>query len=225
MKKILFSTLTLLILTLSLTSCDKYLDKMGKDPYAVYDAPAQEYVHPIMFKTTYNSINIFRTNTSLLMQYAVSRNVEATAKVVSNYNITEALVDDTWNAYYILYGNAVKMYDQALKDKNSPREEIRNMSEGMQGVALILKAMLITQITDTYGDVPFRDAGILALSASNDQYTTAYDLQKDIYIEVIGMLEDANTLLKLLKKTFVKGLSTNIYSPEKIALAYSCNKP
>ena len=38
---------------------------MSKNPYALYDAPAEEYVHPIVFKTQYNLINVFRTNTIL----------------------------------------------------------------------------------------------------------------------------------------------------------------
>ena len=182
MKKILISTLAALVLTLA--SCDRF-DKMSENPYALKTAPAQEYVHPIMFKTQYSAVTLFRNNTCLLMQYGVSRNFEASSKVVSNYNIPEGILDDAWTTYYIQYGNAMQMYEQAVKEK----------SKGLQAVALILRSMLMMGITDTYGDVPFFEAGRLNLSDGIGQYTTAYDSQKDIYREILAMLDDANTLL------------------------------
>ena len=175
MKKILISTLAALALTLA--SCDRF-DKMSENPYALKTAPAQEYVHPIMFKTQYSAITLFRNNTCLLMQYGVSRNFEASSKVVSNYNIPEGILDDAWTTYYIQYGNAMQMYEQAVKEK----------AKGLQGVALILRSMLMMQITDTYGDVPFFDAGRLNLSEGIGKYTTVYDSQKTIYKEILTML-------------------------------------
>ena len=172
-----------------------HFDDISKDPYAIYDAPAQEYVHPIVFNTEKNALSIFRGTTCLLMQYGVNHNYESSAKVVSNYNISEGVIDDTWTSYYIQYGNASKMYDQAVKDMSSPVKTVKDNARSLQAVALILKALLITQISDTYGDVPFKDAGQLVLSSGASKYTTAYDSQKDIYYGVIAMLEDANAIL------------------------------
>ena len=181
MKKISISILAALFMTAVISSCSRF-DDLAKDPYAIYDAPAQEYVHPIVFNTEKNALTIFRGTTCLIMQYGVNHNYEATAKVVSNYNISEGVVDDTWTSYYLQYGNAVKMYDRAVKEG----------SEGMQGVALVLRAFLISQISDTYGNVPCRDAGQLIRIEGTGKYTTRYDNQKDIYYDVVAMLEDAN---------------------------------
>ena len=145
MKKIFILAATAIALS---TACSKF-DEMSKNPYALYDAPAEEFVHPIMFKTQYNLISVFRSTTALLMQYAVSTNSEVSSRVIDNYNIPEATTDDIWSALYIQWGNAVVMYEQAVKENNEP----------MQAVALILKAFLITQITDTYGDLPFSEPG------------------------------------------------------------------
>jgi len=181
MKKIFILAATAIALS---TACSKF-DEMSKNPYALYDAPAEEFVHPIMFKTQYNLISVFRSTTALLMQYAVSTNSEVSSRVIDNYNIPEATTDDIWSALYIQWGNAVVMYEQAVKENNEP----------MQAVALILKAFLITQITDTYGDVPFSEAGQLSLTDELGSYYTAYDSQKDIYRAVVCMLEDANEIL------------------------------
>ena len=122
----------------ALAACGKF-DDMGKNPYALYEAPAESFVHPIMFKTQYNLISVFRSNTVLLMQYGVSTNSEVSSRVVDNYNIPEGTTDDIWSGLYPQWGNAVKMYDNAVKENNAV----------MQGVALILKAFCMMQVTDT----------------------------------------------------------------------------
>ena len=61
------------ILVCALAGCSKF-DEMSKNPYALYEAPAESFVHPIMFKTQYNLISIFRGTTVFLSQYAVSTN-------------------------------------------------------------------------------------------------------------------------------------------------------
>jgi len=190
MKKYLITlTLIPLLLALSTTSCEKF-DDMSKNPYALYDAPSESFVHPIMFKAQYNLISVFRSTTALLMQYGVSTNSEVSSRVIDNYNIPEATTDDIWSAFYVQWGNAMSMYQKAVEEQNEP----------MQAVALILKAFLITHITDTYGDVPYSEAGQLPLEDAISKYTTEYDSQKDIYKGVIIMLEEANELLSLTEK-------------------------
>ena len=199
MKKIIIAISAVILAA----SCAKF-DEMSKNPYTLYDAPAEEYVHPIMFKTQYNLINVFRTNTILLMQYAVSTNAENSSRVIDNYNIPEALTDDVWLALYLQLGNAAAMYDKAVKDQDGP----------MQAVALILQSFLITQITDTYGDVPFSEACVLAVSEPNGNYTMKYDTQKDIYRSVILKLEKANELLGALEAANNSGSSIRLnFSP------------
>jgi len=186
MKKYFISLIILMaVMAVSLvTSCSKF-DEMSQNPYALYEAPAEEFVHPIMFKTQYNLMSVFRSTTALLMQYGVSTNSEVSSRVIDNYNIPEGTTDDIWSALYIQYGDAVAMYSKAVKDNDA----------AMQGVALILKSFLITQISDTYGEVPFTQAGLLSLQEDINSYSTSYDTQKDIYRAVICMLEDANELL------------------------------
>ena len=168
---------------LAAVSCAKF-DEMSKNPYALYDAPSEEYIHPIMFKTQYNLISVFRSNTVLLMQYGVSTNSEVSSRVIDNYNIPEGNTDDVWADLYLQLGNASAMYDKALKEEDRP----------MQAIAMILKSFLITQISDTYGDVPFSESCGLAVGSA-DKYYTAYDTQKDIYRNVVIMLEEANEIL------------------------------
>lgn len=183
MKKYL-NYLIILITVSSVLGCAKF-DDMSKNPYALYDTPSEGFVHPIVFKTEYNLMSVFRSTTALLMQYAVSVNSEVSSRVIDNYNIPEGVTDDIWSTLYIQYGDAEAMYKKALQENN----------DAMQGVALILKAFLISQITDTYGEVPFTEAGQLSLQDNVNSYSTKYDTQKEIYRGVICMLENANELI------------------------------
>ena len=197
MKK--YIVIILALLTLG-TACSKFGD-MSKNPYALYEAPSESFVHPIMFKSQYNLLSVFRTLTAPLMQYGVSVNSEVSSRVVDNYNIPEATTDDIWSAFYLQWGNAVVMHNTAIKENNKP----------MQGVALIIKAFLMTHITDTYGEVPFKEAGQLAGSSQLGVYSTAYDTQKDIYREIVCMLEDANEFLAETETSHFSAVCDKIY--------------
>ncbi len=199
-KYIIYSVATILALLTFGTGCGKF-DDMSKNPYALYDAPAESFVHPIMFKSQYNLINTFRTLTAPLMQYGVSTTSEVSSRVIDNYNIPEATTDDIWSAFYLQWGNAMTMHQAAIDEDDKP----------MQGVALIIKAFLISHIADTYGDVPFADAGKFALSSQMGTYATAYDTQKDVYRGIICMLEDANELLAVTESSHFSAVCDKIY--------------
>lgn len=185
MKKTMkFNAILALVLASAAVSCSHF-DEMSKNPYALESAPAESYVHPIMFKTQYNLISVFRGTTVFLSQYAVMTNSEVSSRVIGNYNIPEGTSDDTWTGLYLQYGNAMAMYEQAVKENN----------DKIKAVALILRSFLIMQLTDTYGDVPFKEAGLLSLREGDGNYTTRYDSQKEIYKSVVCMLETANSLL------------------------------
>ena len=204
MKKFIIISSVILMTLLSFgTACSKFED-MGKNPYALYDAPSESFVHPIMFKTQYNLISVFRTTTALLMQYGVSTNSEVSSRVIDNYNIPEATTDDIWSALYLQWGNATRMHQKAIEEGD----------QAMQAVALIIKSFLITHITDTYGDVPFYEAGQLVLTDEQGVYSTSYDTQKDIYREVICMLEDANEMLAANERLHFSAVCDKVYNGE-----------
>lgn len=162
-------------------SCGTF-DELSKNPYALYQAPAESFVQPILFKYGSTSASIFRNTIAPMMQYTVSTNTEQTSKIVGNYNIPESVDDDTWVGLYTQYGNAVYMEKQAEKEDNP----------AMLGVALILKSLIISTIADTYGNVPYFEAGQITLQQPPYTYTTKYDNLKDIYLDIFCMLEKAN---------------------------------
>ena len=98
MKRYIIYSLVILMTLLTFgTACSKFED-MNKNPYVLYDAPSESFVHPIMFKTQSNNMTVFRNITARLMQYAVATGASTSSRVVDLYSIPETTTDDNWAA-------------------------------------------------------------------------------------------------------------------------------
>ena len=63
--------------------------------------------------------------------------------------------------------------------------------ENYKGLTKFFRAVLFSQLTETFGDIPYSNA----LGALSGNFKPAYDKQEDIYKGILQELEDANTLL------------------------------
>ena len=180
MKKYTKYIAIVLATALSVVSCTKF-DEMNKNPYALYYVEAESFVQPILyntaFTTTYNNYYV----TSELMQYAINTSFENSAQLTYNYDIAENYSSYLWRLYK-QFGNAQYMLDLARKGDNP----------AMVGVALVLRSYIASILTDTYGDVPYSEAGLITLQGNDFSYTVKYDKQEDIYIDLLRSLEEAN---------------------------------
>lgn len=103
---------------------------------------------------------------------------------IYNWNSAQIIgVEPLWQG---LYG--------ALRDVRNIEIAARESGDDrLLGVALTLKAFAFSVLTDTYGDVPFRDA----LSGSDGVFYPAYDAQESIYTGADGLfdlLDEAHAL-------------------------------
>lgn len=159
----------------------KNFDDMNKNPYAMYDVEAESFVQPILYNTGYTIAYNNYYVMSELMQYAINTSFENSAQLTYNYDIAENYSSYLWNLYK-QFGNAQYMLDLARKGDNP----------AMTGVALVLRSYLASVLTDTYGDVPYSEAGMITLQGDKFAYTVKYDKQEDIYTDLLRSLEEAN---------------------------------
>lgn len=160
--------------------CSKF-DEMNRNPYAIYDAPAESYVQSILYSTEYTLMSRSYNLITNLMQQAVSTNEGNTSQTIYNYDLPESACSSFWTLYK-QKGNAESMLAAALQDNNP----------AMEGVALILRTLVMQVITDAYGDVPYFKAGLLPEQNGNFEYHVPYDSQKDVYVDMLRSLERAN---------------------------------
>ncbi len=88
-----------------------------------------------------------------------------------------------WSNGYGTLQNVQDLYDLATAAK----------LDNYRGIALIMRALIFSRMTDCYGDLPYSEA----LKAKGDPaiYTPKYDRQEDIYKGIIAELKRADTLL------------------------------
>ena len=162
------------------SGCARF-DEMNRDNYVVYDAPAESYVQSILYKTEYTVMKMSYGLLSNIMQHGVNTNINNTAMLHYNYDIDESSTAMLWSLY-AQKGNAESMLVEAEKSNNP----------AMVGVALILRTFVMQIITDTYGNVPYFQAGFMPQQSSDYVYNIPYDQQKEIYIDMFRSLERAN---------------------------------
>ena len=90
-----------------------------------------------------------------------------------------------WNHYY---GNLSEI-EQILQI--SRNETSKNTS--YEGIALVLRSWIYSNLTDNWGDVPFSEA---IKGQTEGNFTPVYDSQEEIYTGVLADLVTAETLLK-----------------------------
>jgi hypothetical protein len=67
----------------------------------------------------------------------------------------------------------------------------QNGEENYRGLARFFRAVLFSQLTETFGDIPYTDA----LKALEGNTKPVYNTQEDVYVGILNELEEANSLL------------------------------
>lgn len=171
-KKYILSIATAMILTMSFTSCDKWIDpELNNDPDAVIAVPNSLLLPAIELDMAYvlggqDAVGI----TSMWVQYA--KGIGRQAAVIGRYNITESDINNLWNSFY----NGGMMDARILIDVAIDAPEYR-------GIANILMAIYLGNATDLWGDIPYTEA-FLGL----DNLNPAYDSQESIYATLQALL-------------------------------------
>lgn len=98
------------------------------------------------------------------------------------------MMDAACNQYFLdFYSTAIKNWRE-LEVVSAKDPEYKKM----QGVAKIWGAYLFQRMTDLYGDVPYKEAG---MGYHQQNYKPAYDPQADIYHDLINQVREGIKLL------------------------------
>lgn len=104
------------------------------------------------------------------------------------YIVTNDVISNAWRDFYI---EPLANYERILKIS----EETKNPN--YKAVALIMRSWVFCLLTDLYGDIPYSDA-IKGLEGS---LKPTYDMQKDVYAELVKTLKSANDMINLTDKS------------------------
>lgn len=189
MKKISL-TLGLFVLLGWMSSCEKGFDQLNVNPTAA------TALNPI-FELNNAAINTTFPGSTLVFEEPIVQQMFSPNSGVlagGNFNIDNRGPTGPnagiWQRYYrdvVRY--LVDVLNQTKADAN--RTNLYNMTR-------IWKAYVFMVLTDTYGDVPYTEAGLGYLSGN---VTPKYDTQESIYNDIIKELTEASAALDAAKPT------------------------
>ena len=184
MKKIhLIWTLALLLVVAS--SCDKGFDELNVNPNSPRALnPIFTFNNALLNSTSPNDVLVFE---SAIVQQVFSPNGTTLAGANFNQNNFPRNAN-LWIRYYrdvVRY--LIDIIDQTKSNPN--RSNLYNM-------ARIQKAYIFTVLTDTYGDVPYTEAGLGFISGNA---FPKYDKQEAIYTDILKELREASAALDATK--------------------------
>jgi hypothetical protein len=161
------------LFSLALGSCDKKFEELAKNPNSPENVPALLALNGVEVSINQRPWGLeHRWNQFACCNYNYYGNQE--------YNWAGA------SLYYTTLKNVIKMEEEALR---AGAKEVNPYS----ALGKFFRAYLFYEMTMRVGDLPMNDAlkGIEALEPK-------YDTQKDIFIQILKWLEEANTNLSQL---------------------------
>ncbi|GAB3910374.1 SusD/RagB family nutrient-binding outer membrane lipoprotein [Larkinella knui] len=187
-KLVIYIPLILMLLTVS--GCEKGFDEININPTAATALNPLFTFNNAMINTTFpGSTMVFEHP---IVQQIFSPNSGVLAG--GNFNVDNrgptGPNTGIWQRYYrdvIRY-----LVDVIAKTKDDPNRT------NLYHMARIWKAYAFMVLTDTYGDIPYKEAGLGFLGAN---VTPKYDTQQSIYDDIIKELTEATAALDAAKPT------------------------
>ncbi|WP_128548297.1 SusD/RagB family nutrient-binding outer membrane lipoprotein [Larkinella soli] len=192
MKKIL-SLLTITALAAGLSSCDKGFEEVNRNPVQ------STTIDPIYLFSNAQFSTTLSAQTIMYESAIVQQIVTPFGGVNTGGNYNQDYRDNSranWNNLFSGTNNGnngpIKLLSEVMaKTKDDPaRSNLYNMSR-------IWRAYVFSVLVDTYGDVPYREAGQAFLGGIN---LPKYDPQPEIYNDLLTELEQATAALDASKR-------------------------
>jgi hypothetical protein len=205
--KNIFKTLAFLLPLWGLGGCDKGFDEMNINPVALTAVDPGYQLNTTIVNTapTYGNLSY---ETTIVKQMITPFSGQGSA---ANFNQdNRAVAAGNWNNFY--QSNIKELTDVLAKTKDVPaRSNLYNM-------ARIWRAYTFMILTDTYGDIPYTQAGKNYLEGIS---TPIYDTQESVYTDILSELDAASAALDATKAKVASDLLYDGDVPKWKRLGYS----
>ncbi|MBD0375178.1 MAG: SusD/RagB family nutrient-binding outer membrane lipoprotein [Flavisolibacter sp.] len=184
MKKILnYSLIAVLFFT---ASCDKNFDEINRNKTAPIS------IDPV-FQLNNALINISFSGTTLMYEVGIVQQiVTPNSGVLTGANFNQDNRSNTQVDWQGWYRNVIRnTRDVISRTKDVPAQS------NLMNMARIVQAYGFMLLTDTYGDIPYKQGGVGYL---DQNFFPAYDPQQEIYTDLIKELTEASAALNATGK-------------------------
>lgn len=186
MKKV---SIVILIAAIGLGSCKKGFLDVNKTPNNPLSVPPSTILPNIEIATAFGNANDLNRATSAIVQH-----IAGVANQTQAYDVylLDGSFDNQWS---------LEIYNGALNNMEVLIAQHSATNPGYSGIAKILKAYVMSEATDLWGDVPYSQAG------KGLQFETPrFDKQEDIYqgnatLGIVGLIDLVKDGIADLAKT------------------------
>jgi len=165
-------------LLLGASSCDNNFEEINTNPNLIDQISPGTLLNEVIYNMASNNVtNHYNINCQLMQ---VQLPYPAYYGGVQRYEILPTTGNSQWNAAYKWAKNIREMRITAEADQ----------STNYLAIALTLNAWVYSNLSDTFGDIPFSEAS----QAEDGILQAKYDDQETVYTQLLADLETANTL-------------------------------
>ena len=191
--------MTIGAVALTTFSCSD-INEVNKNPNSPADVPSNMVMEGAEKWAMDNIYNVWFSGRQCLTysQQWVQRNYTEEDR----YQIRETVNNSYFNYLYMGLANFDKVITLNTDEKYKSTNSAYGANENQIAAAKIMKVWLMDIITDTWGNVPYSQAGKLE---SKGTLYAVYDSQKDIYTEMIKELTDAVNSIDVSQPAFSSG--------------------
>ena len=182
MKTKIYTLFTLIIFALSSTSCDDFGD-LNVDPTTSTVANPKSLISKVQTSYSGNRETQWRSLAAYHMSITQMISDGWTISHGQAYKLDISYMEYMWKSSYREINDLILAIQEAEKNPDLVN---------YQAVARILKVMIFAQLTDTYGNLPYFEAGA---QAEADNIHPKYDSQEDIYNDFFKELKEASAQL------------------------------
>ncbi|WP_199118207.1 SusD/RagB family nutrient-binding outer membrane lipoprotein [Pedobacter sp. ASV28] len=164
------------------SSCTKDFEDLNKDPNRLTAVAPGTLLAPAQFEGMWLITKRAHRINNELMQYTVETGL---LNDFARYVFKENEFDPIWANLYRRANDMHEMYLLAEKIN-----DVNNM-----GAALVMKAWFVSNLTDMFGDIPYKEA----FRGKEELYYPKFDTQKSVYESLLTDLKKANDLFNETK--------------------------
>lgn len=170
---------------LGATACDKGFDEMNVNPIALTNVDPGYQLNTAILNTVPGYGNL-SYETTIVKQMITPFSGQGSA---ANFNQdNRSVAAGNWNTFY--QSNIKELTDVITKTKDVPaRSNLYNMARIWQAYSFMI-------LTDTYGDIPYAQAGKSYLEGIDKPI---YDTQESVYLSILSELDAASAGLDASK--------------------------
>jgi len=196
MKKIINLTKGLfatVVVTLALVSCsENVMDTINADTNHTKDVQAKYILADVITSTAFNVVGgDFSTYTSVYVEHEVGTDNQLyRAEHRDNEPSAASTFNNVWGSTYAALKNARIVIAKCSTGGSQEGNQIT------KGIAEVLAAYNSAVIADMFGDTPYSEAALINATGSPKFMNPKIDSQKDIYVTIMQLLNDAVVDLK-----------------------------